>query len=122
MAGPLNATVVLARCSKTKNCFGIRVEQRGKEWVRTWAFPIDERKAKREGFDANKVNLSGQDDAYPGCPYCKDRGFAKCSCDKIGCLGGLQKKGELMEYPCPWCGQTGKMEFAESINVSGGGY
>jgi len=123
MAGPLNATVILAKCSKTKKYFGIRVEQRGKDWVRTWAFPLDERKAKHEGFDKNKVNLSGVDNDYPGCPHCGDGGFGKCFCDKIGCLGGLQlTKSETADYTCPWCGETSKMEFADSIDVSGGGY
>jgi hypothetical protein len=127
MAGPLNATVVLARCSKTKKCFGIRVEQRGKDWIRTWAFPIDEYKAKHEGFDKNKVNLSGVDKDYPGCPHCGNEGFGKCTCDKIGCLGGMQnieafRKGKAEDYSCPWCGNTCKMELAESIDVSSGGY
>jgi hypothetical protein len=48
MAGTLNAKVIMAKCSKTKKAFGIRIEERGHDWVRTWAFKIDERKAKRE--------------------------------------------------------------------------
>jgi hypothetical protein len=81
MAGRLNAKVIMAKCSSTNKAFGIRIEQRGKDWVRTWAFPINERKAKREGFDANTV--SGSMDAageYPGCPHCGDKGFVKCGC------------------------------------------
>jgi hypothetical protein len=36
----INATVVLEKCSKTKKLYGMRVEQRGRDWVRTWTFPI----------------------------------------------------------------------------------
>jgi len=122
MAGPLEATVVLAKCSKTKKCFGIRVEKRGNSWDRTWAFPIDESAAKNEGFYANKVSLSRTDSEYPGCPHCGDGGYARCSCEKIGCMGEVEKKDNKMFYTCPWCGKTGEMEFSDSIDVSGGGY
>jgi hypothetical protein len=126
MAGPLNATVILARCSKTKKLFGIRVEKREKQWYMTWAFPIDEEKAKHEGFNKNKVNLGGVDDNYPGCPYCGDEGFGQCgSCEKngcLGCLGSSETKSKKSLYTCPWCGNTCEMEFSDSINASGGGY
>ncbi|MCL2210472.1 MAG: hypothetical protein FWB95_00955 [Treponema sp.] len=128
MAGPLEATVVLGKCSKNRNCFGMRVEKRGGAWVRTWAFPIEENVAKNEGFNANKVNVSGTDSGYPGCPHCKDGGFALCSCGKIGCLGDKIKKESsnkeknALSYTCPWCGQTGEIQIKESIDVSGGGY
>jgi hypothetical protein len=120
MAGPLNASVVLARCPKTKKLYGMRAEQRGKDWVRTWAFPIDEQNAKNEGFTANKVSgsLNAVDD-YPGCPYCGNSGFVLCSCGKIGCwVGG----NEANTYTCPWCGQTCGVETADNFDVKGGGY
>jgi hypothetical protein len=125
MAGPLNATVILAKCSKTKKLFGIRAEQRGNSWIRTWAFPIDEEKAKHEGFHKNKVNLGGADEGYPGCPFCRDTGFVKCGCEKIGCMGGMMKNGEnsgKSMYTCPWCGSTGEVQMKDVIDVSGGGY
>jgi len=119
----INATVVLAKCSKNRKLFGIRVEEREKRWVRTWAFPLDEAKAKNEGFDANKVTLGDTDSKYPGCPYCRDSGFAKCgSCEKIGCLGGTEKKGEKVSYTCPWCGNSGDLVCVDSVDTSGGGY
>jgi len=119
----INATVVLGKCSKTKKLFGMRVEERGKSWVRTWAFPIDETKAKKEGFAANKVSLSGVDDEYPGCPHCKDGGFVRCgSCEKIGCSGGVEKKGNTGIYTCPWCGNSGEIEYVDSVDTSGGGF
>jgi len=101
----------------------MRVEEREKSWVRTWAFPIDETKAKNEGFFANKVSLSGTDDEYPGCPFCKDTSFVKCgTCEKIGCAGGTVKDGNTGSYTCPWCGNTGGVEYVDSVDTSGGGY
>jgi len=121
MAGPLKAAVVLAKCPKTKKLYGMRIEQREKDWVRTWAFPIDEQKAKSEGFAANKVSGSMTAvDNYPGCPYCKATGFVQCGrCDKIGCWSGF---GETKKYTCPWCGNEAEVEAAENFDVSGGGY
>jgi len=118
-----NVTVVLSKCSKNKKLFGMRVEEREKTWVSTWAFPIDETKAKNEGFFANKVTLGDTDSEYPGCPHCKDGGFVRCgSCGKIGCSGGTEKKGEMGSYTCPWCGYTGDIEYVDSVNASGGGF
>jgi len=119
----INATVVLSRCSKTKKLFGITVEEREKKWVRKWAFPIGESKAKTEGYDKNKVSLGETDRAYPGCPHCKDGGFVKCgSCGKIGCAGGLEKRGNNESYTCPWCGKTADLEYVDSVDASGAGY
>jgi hypothetical protein len=123
MAGPLNAKVIMAKCSNTKKAFGIRIEQRGRDWLRTWAFPIDEGKAQREGFDANTVSGSMDvDDEYPGCPYCGNIGFIQCSCGKIGCAGGVRNYGDYAGCTCPWCGDSGIVAVAGSFDVSGGGY
>jgi predicted RNA-binding Zn-ribbon protein involved in translation (DUF1610 family) len=125
MAGPLNATVVLSRCSKSKKLYGIRVEQRGREWVRTWAFKIDERKAKNEKFDSNQVTLGEHDpdDSYPGCPYCGAVGIALDSdCDKLMCTGGIINHGDYIELTCPWCGGTSEYGVADGLDVRGGGY
>jgi hypothetical protein len=120
MAGPLNAKVIIAKCSKTQKAFGIRIEQRGGDWARTWAFPVDERKAKREGFEANTISGSMKaDDEYPGCPHCGGLGFSRCSCGNISCGGGMLDNGEMT---CPWCGETNVYEAADSLDVSGGGY
>jgi len=122
MAGPLEATVVLGKCSKTKKLFGMRVEKQGGKWIRTWAFPIDEQAAKNEGFAANKVSISGQENDYPGCPHCKDGGFTLCCCDKVGCSGGTKREGSKQFYLCPWCNQNIEVQTAEVIDVKGGGY
>jgi hypothetical protein len=123
MAGPLNAKVIMAKCSSTGKAFGIRIEQRGGDWVRTWAFPLDEGKAKHEGFDANTVSGSLNAVAgYPGCPHCGDGSFVQCGCKKIGCGGGIRHYGDHADYTCPWCGSAGTLGAAESLTVSGGGY
>lgn len=118
MAGPLTATVVLARCTKTKKLYGMRVEKRGNDWVRTWAFPIDEQKAKNEGFEGNKVSgsMNAVDD-YPGCPHCGQISFVHCCCGKISCWNGESKN-----HTCPWCGEASEVEIAENFDVKGGGY
>jgi predicted RNA-binding Zn-ribbon protein involved in translation (DUF1610 family) len=122
MAGPLNAKVILSRCSKTNKCFGIRVEQRGRDWVQTWAFPIDERKAKREGYgDTGTVTLSGEGDNYPGCPHCGSESIAQCVCKKTGCDYSAHFNGDIGNYTCPWCGNTISVIHG-SPEVSGGGY
>ena len=106
-----------------RKSFGIRIEQRGSEWVRTWAFPIDEQKAMREGYSASStIALSGTDDAYPGCPHCGNKTVAMCVCNKISCVGGGQDFGSYMELTCPWCGSRGQYGVASSIDVAGGGY
>jgi len=123
MAGPLQASVIMARCSKTKKSYGIRIEKRGGDWVRTWAFPIDERKAKREKFDANTVTGSMEAvDDYPGCPYCGDPGFVHCGCEKIGCAGGVRDYGDYGEYICPWCGEEIQVQHGDSFDIESQGY
>ena len=120
----LNAKVIMAKCSKTRKAFGIRIEQRGRDWVRTWAFPMDERKAKREGYDANTVTGSmNAVDEYPGCPHCGSEGFLLDSdCGHVSCAGGMIDHGDYAECTCPWCGETDRYSTADSFDVSGGGY
>jgi hypothetical protein len=125
MAGPLNAKVIMAKCSKTRKAFGIRIEQRGGDWVRTWAFPVDEGKAKREGFDANTLTGSmNPDDQYPGCPHCGSPGFAfDTGCGKASCTGGAVDRGNgTADMTCPWCGVTNTYSAVDRVNVKGGAY
>ena len=106
----MEASVILSKCSKHKRTFGIRIEKRGSDWVRTWAFPIDEARAKREGFDRTKVTGSLQAvDRYPGCPYCESYSFVKCGCGKLVCYNG-NCKYEGSAFRCHWCGNLIKVE------------
>jgi hypothetical protein len=116
----LNAKVVLGRCQKNGKLFGIRIEERKGDWVRTWAFKLDETRAKHEKFDANKVSGSmDEDPGFPGCPYCGNRRFFVCTCGKLNCHPG--ERGED-KGDCRWCGQTVDLRTAERFNVSGGNY
>ena len=48
----MKASVILIRCSRNKSVFGARTQQMNDDdWWRTWAFAIDEDRAKREGYD-----------------------------------------------------------------------
>ena len=70
----MKAEVILMKCPEVNRIYGVRVEERYDDWFRTWAFPIDERRASHEGFDRNEIkgNLDYTDD-YNGCPYCKSK-------------------------------------------------
>jgi len=114
------ATVVMANCQKRKKIFGIRVEKINNNWHFTWAFPINEKAAKREGYDSTTIKGAILiDDEYLGCPYCNSRSFVHCGyCNKISCWDGNNS-----EFKCPACGYSGKIEFVESFdNIKGGGY
>ena len=50
------ASVILAKCAQDK-LYGIRIEKRDNDWVRTWAFKLKEETAEKEGFD--KINFTG---------------------------------------------------------------
>jgi hypothetical protein len=108
---------VLGKCQKTKDVFGMRIEERQKDWVRTWAFKIDEKKAKREGFDKEKTSGSmNPTSEYPGCPYCGTSSIAQCSCGKIFCW-----RDETKQATCPWCGLTGEYNTVHTLTVEGEG-
>lgn len=113
------ASVILAKCVQNKKLYGIRIEKRDNDWVRTWAFPIKEETAEKEGFD--KINFTGSfytDEEYPGCPYCGTKKCFVCgSCGKISCYDGSDK------VVCSWCGAGGTAtNDDEKLDVSGGGF
>ena len=112
------ASVILAKC-KDKKIYGIRIEKRDNDWVRTWAFPISEDMAEKEGVD--KTNITGSvytDEEYPGCPYCgAKRCFVCGNCGKVSCYDGSDK------VVCKWCGASGKATADDgALDVTGGGF
>ena len=116
----MEANVILAKCSAHNRLFGIRIERRNGDWIRTWAFKIDEAKAKKEGFDKTKIIGSlNADPEYPGCPHCGADTFVRCgTCSKISCL----KFGTLSAH-CYWCGtQMENITIMNSFDVTSGGY
>lgn len=67
----VKALVGVAKCPRTNQLYGVRIETTVK-WMATWAFPIKPEIAKREGYAANQFppDLIYSKD-YPGCPYCR---------------------------------------------------
>jgi len=113
------ATVVMAKCQKSKQPFGIRVEQRQDSvWHCTWAFKLSERAAANEGYGDTLVSGRVElDDEYPGCPYCGATGWVVCAgCKRLTC-----NNGDTL-VTCAWCGKSLKCVAAEVFDLKGGGY
>jgi DNA-directed RNA polymerase subunit RPC12/RpoP len=84
---------------------------------------MDEQTAQREGYSSTStVTVGGNDDTYPGCPYCGSKEMVKCGCDKIGCAGGIRDHGNIAEYTCPWCKEETEVQHVDELDVSGGGF
>ena len=100
------ARIALCKCQEGRKIYGVRFEKVAENWKYTWAFPIKESSAKREGYDNTKIigNIY-PDTKYPGCPYCKARSFVICSCGKLNCNNSKNKEA----FKCEWCGKTGKL-------------
>jgi DNA-directed RNA polymerase subunit RPC12/RpoP len=115
----LEANVFVSKCSVTSKTFGIRIEKRGGDWVRTWAFPISDEAAKREGFDKVKVKGSfSADPGFPGCPHCGKQTFFVCGlCGKTT----DQALNEL-QVTCKWCGTSGLVTARDTLDVTSGDY
>lgn len=116
----MKAMVILIKCSKYKRCFGARTQlMEDGDWWRTWAFPIGEDTASKEGFD--KENIKGNlytTEEYPGCPYCGTNRFVQCNkCGKLTCWNGENS------IICEWCGNTlDNIEIAQDkFDMFGGG-
>lgn len=100
------AVIVLAKCGDRHKTYGMRVEKTGKDqWLVTWAFPIKESAAKREGYDKTTVRGSIVfSDDYPGCPYCGRKELTLCSCGHLNCT--VTSNGV---FTCEWCGTQGQL-------------
>ncbi len=98
-----NVAIVLARCTQTKQYYGMRFEERAPGyWSANWAFPLQEAIAKVEGYD--RVQVKGNielDGEYPGCPHCPNMSILQCPCQKVMCWDTLSQS-----VTCPHCGRT----------------
>lgn len=115
------ALAVMAVCPEAKKYYGITVDYLRKGAYKfVWAFKIDKDKAKREGYDSQRVHGSVElDSEYPGCPYCKSKQFIFCSCGAVMCWHGQRV------VTCPSCGQTGEVSSVSSVSsvdLHGGGF
>lgn len=115
----MEANIMLINCGKAKKIIGVRIQKtEDNNWIRTWAFKINDKKAINEGYDKTNVqgSLAATND-YPGCPYCGTRGFFKCGiCGKINCFNNEEV------VTCNWCGNSGTTTTAEQFNIEGIGY
>ena len=98
------AVIVLSKCGEVHKTFGIRAEKaESNRWLFTWAFPIRDDSAKREGYDKSTISGNIEYTAeYPGCPYCSQKYFTVCSCGHICCT--ILRNGI---FTCEWCGAQG---------------
>jgi hypothetical protein len=93
--------IVIGRCARNRGAFGIRFELSGGQWTSTWASPLKEGAANREGHDKSEITgniVIGS--SYPGCPYCRATSWVTCgTCSKLACWDG-----DFHRVTCPWCG------------------
>ncbi len=97
-----NVVIVMSRCSRTKQGFGIRFEEKSQgRWMADWAFSINEALARKEGYSSNEIKGTFDfDNTYPGCPYCHAMSFFQCTCGKIACWNEAPLPCTVS---CPWC-------------------
>jgi hypothetical protein len=100
------AVIAVCKCKENKKMYGVRFEKTGtNDWQYTWAFPIKEDSAKREGYAGTTINGNvGPAPDYPGCPYCGTKYFVVCQCGKLNC--NISAGGR---FTCEWCGLTGEL-------------
>ena len=113
------ATVAVCKCKEAHKTYGVRFEKISHlNWKYTWAFPMKESTAKREGYDATLIQGSIMPtDEYPGCPYCGVKYFVVCQCGKLNCNTG----GVNGVFTCQWCGLTGELSSYGGEGVKSGG-
>lgn len=115
-----DGTVIMAIADGhgSKACpYSMRLEKTGHDrWLTTWAFPIKESSAKREGYDKVQVkgDISFADD-YPGCPYCGGHGLTLCSCGHLSCT---ILRNNI--FTCEWCGTQGQIGDYSGETITAG--
>ncbi|GHV31358.1 hypothetical protein FACS1894167_13620 [Synergistales bacterium] len=100
------AVIALCKCKKSKKLYGVRFERTGaNDWQYTWAFPIKEATAQREGYGGTTITGNIEPaPGYPGCPYCGSKYFVVCQCGKLNCNISTSNL-----FTCEWCGLTGAL-------------
>lgn len=115
---PANVVVVMGRCCRSSEGFGMRFEGRSwQQWEANWAFPIQERLARKEGYDQSEIKgnilLANE---YPGCPYCGNASVIRCArCERVSCYDG-----QLHTASCGWCGWRGPVAgYIDRLSAGG---
>ena len=116
----IEAAVAMCKCKESHKVFSVRYEKVKPDlWKYTWAFPVREDTAKREGYDSTLIKgMIIPEENYPGCPYCGSKYFVVCSCGKLNCK---TPKPNSNEFTCEWCGMTGILGVYEGAGIQSGG-
>jgi len=111
----MEVNIVIAKCCKHNQTFGLRLEKINNNWLRTWAFKIKESSVKREGYDKNPINGTLMPmPSYPGCPYCKADNVVLCGCGKVSCY-----LSESKSVYCYWCNtKHDQIMLADSFSIT----
>lgn len=112
------AFAIKAICEKTRQTFGITVDQKDGSNVFTWAFKISPSQVKHERL--GKMHVQGTvtyDANFNGCPYCGSQQFYICHrCKTVVCYHGE-------EYvTCPNCGYSSSLRMSDNVDLSGGDF
>ena len=109
--------VAVCKCKSGKRSYGVRFEKMSGIWTYTWAFPLKETDAKREGYDTTTIDgMIEMLPGYPGCPYCGAQAFIVCgACGKLGC-----KNIESGVFTCDWCGESGEIIAYDGAGIKSG--
>ena len=102
--------VILAKCQKTKNNYGVRMEQQIQKinhrdvpvWMATWTYKIKTDADARSSGASSQQNLQGDlfllSDSFPGCPHCGSKKLLQCGeCRRTFCSSDNQST-----IVCPW--------------------
>ena len=114
----MEASVLVMKCGLSRNTFGVRIQKmRDGDWYRTWAFKLNDKLAKREGYELQSISgsLIATED-FPGCPYCGAHSFYQCgNCNKI-----VYWDTKDTSLTCPWCNNScDTMVQVEQFSVDG---
>ena len=112
------AVVIVSKCGEAHKTYGIRAEKKEGGWSLTWAFPIKEATANREGYDETSIgggNISLSEE-YPGCPYCGRKAIVVCTCGRVGCQILKRRR-----YTCEWCGEKSFIVSYSGTSIRSGG-
>ena len=120
--------VILVKCQKTKNDFGVRMEHQIQKidnqnipvWMGTWTYKIKPDAEVHSSGASSQMNLEGNflfSDSYLGCPYCGNKKLTLCGeCNKTFCSAEGQST-----VVCPWDNKTLTNRVGGVTRVGGGG-
>ncbi|MBN1317194.1 MAG: hypothetical protein JXA42_17050 [Anaerolineales bacterium] len=107
MNRPLNVVIVMARCSETRQAYGIRIEKRNQDlWIACQSYPVRDETANKDWYlDQQVPGTFVFDDSFSGCPYCQAVSIFQCGrCRKVSCWDGKRRI-----VSCAWCGNKGEL-------------